>query len=574
MEHARSQVPPAAVEQYKRELMAQARRGAPAYTATYTEQPAQTPAQRLQPAQAHESFARRAEEAAEHAIAHAEHAAAKAIEYAEPAAQSVVPALANSGLAAAARNRSVNIALDPSLNVSPGLNVSPNVNIAPNISPSVNAAAIAANRSAISAQQPPSQYRPIMPAQPPPPPRPSVIVPTVPPVPTPTLPVPPQPPIAGCVPEQPVIPCPCHRPIEPCDNTPLRPQPRTCPVHGSIKKQCAICQAKQAPAAMQIPAAAQAPVMPEAAGTGEAPAAAIESRLPGVANIFRPPPPPPRPPVPPPPPRPPAAPVPPVGQIPACPIAPICVCPAPPFNPVPFPGPCRPCPSCPPCPPPRPPFFRTQAAERQASMQDAWYMQGAQGTDDYAEPDAQTRYAYRVPEDTVAMASSTNATDYAETLSKVAYMDPTVPPPIEGRTEANGTWELPDPQFASLDDFLAKNTGRGVLTMQALADESGAPIQGARVRVTKNIGGVDYQFYDVQTDARGEAGRLLLPAPEKQLSSQPPHGTAPYALYDVTVSLNNQPDTLENVVIFADTESMQALDTGEGETFDESQYTM
>lgn len=187
---------------------------------------------------------------------------------------------------------------------------------------------------------------------------------------------------------------------------------------------------------------------------------------------------------------------------------------------------------------------------------------------------AQAQYAFHMPEDTVVMASSTNATDYANTLAKVAYMDPTYPPPIAGRTEAGGTWELPSPQFSSLDDFLAKNTGRGMLTLQALVDESGAPVQGANVKVTKTIGGVPYLFYDVQTDASGSAGQLILPAPEKQLSSFPPQGTAPYALYDVTVTYRNISETLQNVVIFADTETMQAVQTGSGELINEIQYTM
>jgi len=241
----------------------------------------------------------------------------------------------------------------------------------------------------------------------------------------------------------------------------------------------------------------------------------------------------------------------------------------PPFNPIPFP-------------PTRPPIQpRTQAEQA------AWYTQPAQGVDytGYTEVDyagaqaaameaAQAQYAFRMPEDTVAMASSTAATDYAEALAKVAYADPTSPPPIAGRTEGGGTWELPSPQFASLDDFLSKNTGRGVLTLQALVDESGTPVQGANIKVTKNIGGVTYQFYDVQTDANGSAGQLPLPAPEKQLSTMPPQSAAPYALYDVTVTYRGTPQTLQNVVIFADTESMQSVQPGETEPINEIRYTM
>ena len=589
MEYARTQVPAAAVEQYKQELMAQARRGAPVTAPTY------------QPAPQQPTLAQRAAETAEHAM-----------EYAQPVVQGVLSP-AQAGLAGAAakglalgvealedhmerridarrtaapaQNRPIraepepNINLSPSLHVSPKLNVSPTVNISPNIAPNVSATAIVANRSNVSAQ-PPSGYQPIVPLPMPPappvhpaPPQQPSAPPTMPqppmppPMPQPSMPQPPRPvppavimpvlPPVGCPPETPAMPC--QRPIEPCGD--CRPQPRICPVHG--KKQCPACTAKQIPhkqdlTAMQAPAM---PVLPD-----DAQAEAAESRL-SLPAIFRPRPPAPQPP---PPARPPiATPVPPIGQLPTCPVAPLCVCPVPPFNQIQFPAPCLP---CPPGQPARPPFSpiqpRAAVTEQQAFA--PWYTQPAMHAD-YGEPYA--RYVYDMPANTVVMPSSTNATDAGDTLSKVAYIDPTAPPPIAGRTEGGGTWELPSPQYDSLEDFLAKNTGRGVLTMQPLVDESGTPVRGARIRVTKNIGGVDYLFHDVQTDANGEAGRLVLPAPEKQLSERPPSGTPPYALYDVTLSLGgNRPETLHNVVIFADTESIQALDTGE--PVNETEYTM
>ena len=205
------------------------------------------------------------------------------------------------------------------------------------------------------------------------------------------------------------------------------------------------------------------------------------------------------------------------------------------------------------------------------------YMPSVQAFAANAYMDDEREYTYDMPSNTVDMASSTDATDYANTLAKVAFVDPTYPPPIEGRTDAGGTWELPSAPFASLDDFLAKNTGRGILTLQALAGqaqaENGTPLQGADVKVTKTIGGVTYQFYDVKTDAGGNAGRLQLPAPDKQYSSAPPQGTAPYALYDVTVTHNNTPESLRNVVIFADTESMQTVRVWQ-EDVNEVLYTM
>jgi len=200
------------------------------------------------------------------------------------------------------------------------------------------------------------------------------------------------------------------------------------------------------------------------------------------------------------------------------------------------------------------------------------YMPAAEAFAANAYLDDMQEYPVDMPANTVEMASSTDATDDANTLAKVAFVDPTYPPPIAGRTDAGGTWELQSAPFASPDDFLAKNTGRGILTLQALA-ENGAPLQGADVKVTKTIGGITYQFYDVKTDGGGNAGRLQLPAPDKQYSTAPPQGTAPYALYDVTVAHNNTKEQLRNVVIFADTESMQTVRAGQGDV-NEVLYTM
>ena len=602
-QRARTQVSAAAMEQYKRELMEQARRGAPTQTyapaqyaaqMAYAEQPAAEVHNEAQPLK-NETPTERFEDAAEQfaqserPLAGIASAAAKGIGLGIEALDDRLERRREERRAQqkpqpAPVTNNINIDVDPAqyfdANVAPGINISPRMtNAGAAISsagggvpqsvpqkPSIPATPSIPTKPAIPTR-PPSPPKPVcLPIRPVPPakPIPPVIqLPIAPPVgciippnncitPPNNCAVPPGccvTPPACCEPVPPVTPYPCHRPVEPCDcNTSLRPQPRTCPVHGTrnVKKPGAAAKSNRHPVQMSATAAAEA-----------------EQRF-----IFRPRPP--RPPVPSPP-RPPI-----IQPAPNCPVPPICVCPVPPFNQIPFPQ------------QPQPRAYEdtpTQSTQENP----AWYMQPAEGAN-YAEayeyvPAAEVfaenaymdgmprgEYPYDVPSNTVAMASSTDATDYANTLAKVAFVDPAYPPPIAGRTDAGGTWELQSAPFASPDDFLAKNTGRGILTLQAQA-ENGAPLQGADVKVIKTIGGVTYQFYDVKTDAGGNAGRLQLPAPGQQYSNMPPQGTAPYALYDVTVTHNNTPETLRNVVIFADTESMQTVRAGQGDV-NEVLYTM
>ena len=163
-------------------------------------------------------------------------------------------------------------------------------------------------------------------------------------------------------------------------------------------------------------------------------------------------------------------------------------------------------------------------------------------------------------------------------------------PPVVAYNTLNGVYEpyinpvtggeyvaLPKPSYASLEDFLAQNTGRGQLTVRA-ADMGGGPLPGASVRVTQDIDGVRYVFYDVAADQNGEAARLSLPAPPKERSFEPPVDSPPYALYDVTVTgaggANVPSVQFRNVSIFADTESVQdaQLAPGRQQVIDEMVY--
>ena len=142
-----------------------------------------------------------------------------------------------------------------------------------------------------------------------------------------------------------------------------------------------------------------------------------------------------------------------------------------------------------------------------------------------------------------------------------------------------GYYELPVQEYASLEDYLARNTARGILELQVrVASDDGAPVPGANVDVMRTINGVTYLFYHGVTDANGSAGRIALPAPDRSLSFTPPQGFVPYAVYTVSVSHGDYaPQVFENVTVFPDTESVQVVRlgmAGEPSLVDEGRYVM
>jgi hypothetical protein len=144
--------------------------------------------------------------------------------------------------------------------------------------------------------------------------------------------------------------------------------------------------------------------------------------------------------------------------------------------------------------------------------------------------------------------------------------------------QQEGFYELPVQDYASLDDYLARNTARGILDLQvrAAADDA-APVQGANVDVLRTINGVTYLFFHGVTDASGSAGRIALPAPDRSLSFAPPQGFVPYAVYTVSVTHGDYaPQVFENVTVFPDTESVQVVRLGMAEPrlVDEGRYVM
>jgi len=185
-------------------------------------------------------------------------------------------------------------------------------------------------------------------------------------------------------------------------------------------------------------------------------------------------------------------------------------------------------------------------------------------------PDDDAMPAFRMPEVMQVSAAPVGMTYAAP--ADVAYAEPEI-------NEQGGWFELPTQDYASLEDYLARNTARGILELQVrVASDDGAPVPGANVDILKTIAGTAYLFFHGVTDANGSAGRISLPAPDRNLSFAPPQGFVPYAVYTVSVSHGDYaPQVFENVTVFPDTEAVQVVRLGQAPAYavtDEGRYAL
>ena len=150
----------------------------------------------------------------------------------------------------------------------------------------------------------------------------------------------------------------------------------------------------------------------------------------------------------------------------------------------------------------------------------------------------------------------------ATPLPDVAYM---AQMPVA--RQFDGYAALPGMDYASLEDFLARNTSSGILELQVrVASDDAAPVPGAHVDILKTINGITYLFFRGVTDAGGSTGQIALPAPDRSLSYAPPQGFVPYAVYTVSVTHGGYaPQVFENVVVFPDTQAIQVVRMGMAE---------
>ena len=145
--------------------------------------------------------------------------------------------------------------------------------------------------------------------------------------------------------------------------------------------------------------------------------------------------------------------------------------------------------------------------------------------------------------------------------------------------EENGNYPEPppEPEYADMDDFLKANPRQGTLRFRTYTARNALPVKGARVLVTKVIGGVSHTFYDLLTDSSGQTRILEMPAPSVEYSQSPTVSVQPYALYDADITAAGFiPVSVRSLPIFEGILSVQRIalipstGTAEKETITES----
>ena len=93
-----------------------------------------------------------------------------------------------------------------------------------------------------------------------------------------------------------------------------------------------------------------------------------------------------------------------------------------------------------------------------------------------------------------------------------------------------------EPEYSDLDDFLKANPRQGSVRFRTYTARNALPVEGARVILSKMIGGSRHTFYDIITDSSGLTPVLELPAPSASLSQTPVVTVQPYSLYDAEIT--------------------------------------
>ena len=119
--------------------------------------------------------------------------------------------------------------------------------------------------------------------------------------------------------------------------------------------------------------------------------------------------------------------------------------------------------------------------------------------------------------------------------------------------------EVLDPNPVS-PDHLPEESGEGRLLVKVVTARGAYPVPGARVVVTRTVGGKEtLQGYD-ETGESGQTRVFTLPAPPARLSMSPDNQT-PYARYTVTVSAKGYiPAEYRGVPVFDGVQSVQQAD--------------
>ncbi len=114
--------------------------------------------------------------------------------------------------------------------------------------------------------------------------------------------------------------------------------------------------------------------------------------------------------------------------------------------------------------------------------------------------------------------------------------------------------------YSSLQEYTDINARRGSLRFRTYTARASLPVAGARVVISKNIGGKKHVFYSLTTDSSGLTQVMSLPAPPKELSETPDSSVQPYALYNAEVSAAGYNDVfIRDIPVFEGVLSLQKV---------------
>lgn len=118
----------------------------------------------------------------------------------------------------------------------------------------------------------------------------------------------------------------------------------------------------------------------------------------------------------------------------------------------------------------------------------------------------------------------------------------------------------PEPEYETLQEFTDVNNRRGTLRFRTYTARGALPVAGARIVVSRQIGGQRHVFYILTTDESGQSAILSLPAPPKELSETPDSVVTPYATYDVQINAAGYDEVMIRALpVFEGVQSVQRV---------------
>lgn len=96
--------------------------------------------------------------------------------------------------------------------------------------------------------------------------------------------------------------------------------------------------------------------------------------------------------------------------------------------------------------------------------------------------------------------------------------------------------EFEEPQYATYEDFLARNQSRGTMQFRTYTARGALPVEGAVCRIMKDFGGERKTLFTLMTDRSGKTPAVALPAPSAAFSQNAQNTIMPYALYDADIT--------------------------------------